>query len=142
MSFLGQKMEKSSSTTKNFLAPGKYAIDVEPILSRNRNNRVVHLDYLRHLKESVETLNEIVEKAKVDRPLDKSIVYACRYTKHSQELLEYAIGTCPKDYNQRDKKKKQGRADRPLVFGLRLFKTYDGRSLPALKFGEKVHRDS
>ncbi|GJU93755.1 retrovirus-related pol polyprotein from transposon TNT 1-94 [Tanacetum coccineum] len=86
------------------LAPGKYAIDVEPIPPRNRNNREVHLDYLRHLKESVETLREIVEEAKVERPLDRSIVSACRYTKHSQELLEYAIGTCPKDYNQRDKK--------------------------------------
>nr|GEX13896.1 integrase, catalytic region, zinc finger, CCHC-type, peptidase aspartic, catalytic [Tanacetum cinerariifolium] len=47
------------------LAPGKYAIDVEPIPPRNRNNREVHLDYLRHLKESVETLREIVEEAKV-----------------------------------------------------------------------------
>ncbi|GKD54412.1 hypothetical protein Tco_1287799 [Tanacetum coccineum] len=88
------------------LAPGKYAIDVEPIPPRNRNNRAVYLDYLRHLKESVETLREIVEEPKVKRPLDRLIVYACRYTKHSQELLEYAIGTCPKDYNQREKKRK------------------------------------
>ncbi|GKB33312.1 hypothetical protein Tco_0872713 [Tanacetum coccineum] len=125
MSFLGQKMEKSSSTTKNsqiqnkvksvnkdhvkptVLAPGKYAINVKPIPPRNRNNRAVHLDYLRHLKESVETLREIVKEAKVERPLDRPIVYAFRYTKHSQELLEYAIGTCLKDYNQQDKKKKQ-----------------------------------
>ncbi|GJX36591.1 retrovirus-related pol polyprotein from transposon TNT 1-94, partial [Tanacetum coccineum] len=34
------------------LAPGKYAIDVEPIPPRNRNNREVHLVYLKHLKES------------------------------------------------------------------------------------------
>ncbi|GKB89406.1 hypothetical protein Tco_0961678 [Tanacetum coccineum] len=93
------------------LAPGKYAIDVEPIPPRNRNNREVHLDYLKHLKESVETLREIVEEAKVERPLDRSIVFACRYTKHSQELLEYAIGTCPKDFNQRDKK----HAPTPLI---------------------------
>nr|GEU29676.1 retrovirus-related Pol polyprotein from transposon TNT 1-94 [Tanacetum cinerariifolium] len=32
------------------LAPGMYVIDVEPILPRNRNNREVHLDYLKHLK--------------------------------------------------------------------------------------------
>ncbi|GJY24390.1 retrovirus-related pol polyprotein from transposon TNT 1-94 [Tanacetum coccineum] len=107
-----QIQNKVKSVTKDHvkptvLAPGKYAIDVEPIPPRNRNNRAVHLDYLRHLKESVETLREIVEEAKVERPLDRSIVSACRYTKHSQELLEYAIGTCPKDYNQRDKKKKQ-----------------------------------
>ncbi|GJW63906.1 retrovirus-related pol polyprotein from transposon TNT 1-94 [Tanacetum coccineum] len=34
-----------------------------------------------------------------------------------------------------------GRTDRPLVFGLRLFKTYDRGSLAAQEFHEKVHRD-
>nr|GEX77060.1 hypothetical protein [Tanacetum cinerariifolium] len=86
------------------LAPAKYAIDVEPIVPRLRNNRETHLDYLKHLKESVETIREIVEEAKVVRPLDSSIVSACRYTKHSQELLEYAIGTCPQDSQKQDKK--------------------------------------
>nr|GEU62203.1 integrase, catalytic region, zinc finger, CCHC-type, peptidase aspartic, catalytic [Tanacetum cinerariifolium] len=93
------------------LAPGKYAIDVEPIVPRLRNNREAHLDYLRHLKESVETIRDIVEEAKVVRPLDSLIVYVCRYTKHSQELLEYAIGTCPQDSHQRDKK----HAPAPLI---------------------------
>ncbi|GKB65351.1 hypothetical protein Tco_0921537, partial [Tanacetum coccineum] len=88
----------------NVLAPRKYAIDVEPIPPRNRNNREVHLVYLRHLKESVDTLREIVEEAKVERPLDRSLAFACRYTKHSQELLEYVFGTCPKVFNQQDKK--------------------------------------
>ncbi|GJX16348.1 hypothetical protein Tco_0217180 [Tanacetum coccineum] len=88
----------------NVLAPGKYAIDVEPIPPRNRNNREVHLVYLRHLKESVDTLREIVEEAKVERPLDRSLAFACRYTKHSQELLEYVFGTCPKVFHQQDKK--------------------------------------
>ncbi|GKC62189.1 retrovirus-related pol polyprotein from transposon TNT 1-94 [Tanacetum coccineum] len=59
------------------LATGRYAIDVEPIPPLNRNNREVHLDYLKHLKESVETLREI--------------------------NLEYVIDTCLKDFNQRDK---------------------------------------
>ncbi|GJY58578.1 retrovirus-related pol polyprotein from transposon TNT 1-94 [Tanacetum coccineum] len=31
------------------------------------------------------------------------MVPACRYTKHSQELLEHVIGTCPKDFNPHDK---------------------------------------
>nr|GEZ27509.1 integrase, catalytic region, zinc finger, CCHC-type, peptidase aspartic, catalytic [Tanacetum cinerariifolium] len=79
------------------LAPRKYAIDVEPIVPRLRNNREAHLDYLRHLKESVKTIRDIVEEAKVVRPLDSLINYACRYTKHSQELLEYTIGTCQQD---------------------------------------------
>ncbi|GKF22415.1 hypothetical protein Tco_0074737, partial [Tanacetum coccineum] len=91
MSCLGQRMKR-------------YDIDVEPIPPRNRNNREAHLDYLKHLKESVETLREIVEEAKVERPLDRSLASSCLYTKHSQELLEYVIGTCPKDFNKRDKK--------------------------------------
>nr|GFA09718.1 hypothetical protein [Tanacetum cinerariifolium] len=76
-------------------ARDKHAIDVESIVPRLRNNRNAHLDYLMHLKESVERIRDIVEEAKVVRPLDRSIVSACRYTNHSQELLEYAIGTCP-----------------------------------------------
>ncbi|GJR20636.1 hypothetical protein Tco_0969163 [Tanacetum coccineum] len=92
-----------SSKTKSSCTR-KYAIDVQPIPHRNRNNRVVHLVYLKHLKESVETLREIVEEAKAERPLDRSLASACRYTKHSQELLEYVIDTCPKALNTRDNK--------------------------------------
>ncbi|GKD08915.1 hypothetical protein Tco_1188600, partial [Tanacetum coccineum] len=107
-----QIQNKVKSVTKDHVKPivlalGKYAIDVEPIPPCNRTNRAIQLDYLRHLKESVETLRKIVEEAKVERPIERSIVSACRYTKHSQKLVEYAIGTCLKDYNQRDKKKKQ-----------------------------------
>ncbi|GJX85124.1 retrovirus-related pol polyprotein from transposon TNT 1-94 [Tanacetum coccineum] len=99
------------SVKPRVFAPGRYAIDVEPIPPHNRNNREVHLHYLKHLKESVETLRQIVEEAKFERPLDRSLTSACLYTKHSQELLEYAIGTCPKDFIQRDKK----HAPTPLI---------------------------
>nr|GEU62499.1 retrovirus-related Pol polyprotein from transposon TNT 1-94 [Tanacetum cinerariifolium] len=92
------------SLTPKVLAPGMYAIDVEPIPPHLRNYREVHLDYLKHLKESVATLRERVEEAKVERPLDRSVVSAFLYTKHSHELLEYVIDTCPKDFNKRDKK--------------------------------------
>nr|GEW05989.1 integrase, catalytic region, zinc finger, CCHC-type, peptidase aspartic, catalytic [Tanacetum cinerariifolium] len=43
----------------------KHAVDVEPIVPRLRNNRDAHLDYLRNLKESVETIRDIVEEAKL-----------------------------------------------------------------------------
>ncbi|GJY98422.1 hypothetical protein Tco_0515332 [Tanacetum coccineum] len=86
------------------LAPGMYAIDVEPIPPRNRNNREVYLDYLKHLKESVKTFREIVEKARIEKPLDNALENACFYTKRSQELLEYVIGTCPKEFSKKDKK--------------------------------------
>ncbi|GJU65296.1 retrovirus-related pol polyprotein from transposon TNT 1-94 [Tanacetum coccineum] len=221
------------------LAPGKYAIDVEPIPPRNRNNREVHLVYLKHLKESVETLHEIVEEAKTERPLDRSIASACRVnsytdasrsqprsnTKKNRILSTKSVNmkkveehpktikcslnttnrvdssisskrtvinlnshsvcqTCNKclisanrdmcvvtylhsvnatpsvknDVHKvkqvwKPKQVKQvwkptgnilttvGRTDRPLVFGLRLFKTYDRGSLAAQEFRKKVHRD-
>nr|GEU72028.1 Ty3/gypsy retrotransposon protein [Tanacetum cinerariifolium] len=69
----------------------------------SENNREIHLDYLKHLKKSVETLREIVEEARVERPLDRSLEFAFHYTKHSQELLEYVIDTCSKYFNKRDK---------------------------------------
>ncbi|GJZ44980.1 hypothetical protein Tco_0592576 [Tanacetum coccineum] len=68
------------------LASGRYLIDVEPIPPRLKKNREVHLHYIERLKENVETLREIIEDAKVERPLDTSLASACRYTKHSQEL--------------------------------------------------------
>ncbi|GKA18715.1 hypothetical protein Tco_0698630 [Tanacetum coccineum] len=67
---------------RNVISP-RYAIDVKPIPPRSRNNREVHLDYLKHLKESVETLRKIVKEAKVERPLDRSLASACLYTKNS-----------------------------------------------------------
>ncbi|GJS60953.1 hypothetical protein Tco_0655737 [Tanacetum coccineum] len=77
------KETHSKSVKPRVLAPSRYAIDVEPIPPHNRNNREVHLHYLKHLKKSVETLREIVEEAKVERPLDRSLASACLYTKHS-----------------------------------------------------------
>ncbi|GKC46085.1 retrovirus-related pol polyprotein from transposon TNT 1-94, partial [Tanacetum coccineum] len=85
------------------LAPGRYPIDLDPISPRLKKNREVHLYYIKRLKESVETLHEIVEDAKIERPLDTYLASAFRYTKHSQELLEYVIGTCPKDFVPCDK---------------------------------------
>ncbi|GJZ49062.1 hypothetical protein Tco_0603252 [Tanacetum coccineum] len=102
---------RDKSVKPRVLALSRYAIDVEPIPPHNRNNREVHLHYLKHLKESVETLRKIVEEAKVERPLDSSLASASLYTKHSQELLEYAIGTCPKDFTQQDEK----HAPTPLI---------------------------
>nr|GEW02614.1 retrovirus-related Pol polyprotein from transposon TNT 1-94 [Tanacetum cinerariifolium] len=65
-----QILDKVNRVSKDHVKPKvlareKYAIDVEPIVPRLRNNREAHLDYLRHLKESVETIRDIVEEAKV-----------------------------------------------------------------------------
>nr|GEW65779.1 hypothetical protein [Tanacetum cinerariifolium] len=88
----------------NVLAPGMYAIDVEPILPHNRNDWEAHLDYLKHLKVSVKTLREIVKEARFEKPLNNALEYSCFYTKRSPELLEYVIGTCPNEFIKRDKK--------------------------------------
>nr|GEV62320.1 copia protein [Tanacetum cinerariifolium] len=81
----------SDVATPKVSAGDKYSIDVEPIPPRIRNNREVHLDYFKHFTKSVKTLREIVEEAKIERPLDRSLGSACLYTKHSQELLEYIV---------------------------------------------------
>ncbi|GJX58174.1 hypothetical protein Tco_0289564 [Tanacetum coccineum] len=94
----------SDSVKPKVLAPGMYAIDVKPIPHPLKNNRSAHLNYISHLKESVETVREIVEEARVVKPLDNALNYVCQYTKLSQELLEYVIGTCPKSFNERDNK--------------------------------------
>ncbi|GJW73986.1 retrovirus-related pol polyprotein from transposon TNT 1-94, partial [Tanacetum coccineum] len=65
------------------LAPGMYAIDVKPIPHPLKNNRSAHLNYISHLKESVEIVREIVEEARVVKPLDNALNYACHYTKLS-----------------------------------------------------------
>ncbi|GJU88913.1 retrovirus-related pol polyprotein from transposon TNT 1-94 [Tanacetum coccineum] len=94
----------SDSVKPKVLAPSMYTIDVKPIPHPLKNNRSAHLNYINHLKESVETIREIVEEARVVKPLDNALTYACQYTKLSQELLEYVIGTCPKSFNERDNK--------------------------------------
>nr|GEU33668.1 integrase, catalytic region, zinc finger, CCHC-type, peptidase aspartic, catalytic [Tanacetum cinerariifolium] len=48
-------------------ARDKHAIDVELIVPCLRNNMDAHLDYLRHLKESVETIYDIIKEAKVPK---------------------------------------------------------------------------
>nr|GEX82827.1 integrase, catalytic region, zinc finger, CCHC-type, peptidase aspartic, catalytic [Tanacetum cinerariifolium] len=141
--------EMHDNVQPNYLVDSytRYTSDSNMIL----NNREVHLDYLKHLKESIATLREIVKEARAVRPLDISLASACLYTKHSQMLVEYLVGTCLKDFSKRDTKQattplnrkkqvtfeNQCHTDRPLVFGLRLLNTYDRGSLTAQEFYEK-----
>ncbi|GKB88967.1 hypothetical protein Tco_0961239 [Tanacetum coccineum] len=78
---------------RNVISP-RHAIDVEPIPLHNRNNRELHLYYLKHLKESVETLRKIVEEAKVERPLDSvslNLLSQTRKLSHSTMELRSLI---------------------------------------------------
>ncbi|GJR97612.1 hypothetical protein Tco_0269786, partial [Tanacetum coccineum] len=83
------KVAARTSVKTKVLAPGMYVIDVEPIPPRLKNNRNAHLTYINHLKESVEIVKEIVEEARVVKPLDNVLNHACQYTKLSQELVEF-----------------------------------------------------
>ncbi|GKD09911.1 hypothetical protein Tco_1189596 [Tanacetum coccineum] len=99
---------KTQGVTSNVKPPKvsafeKYAIDVELIPPRQRNNRVVHHGYLNCLKDTLDTLREIVEEARSELPSDSNLDYACVYTKQSQELLANASASCPKVVNKQDK---------------------------------------
>ncbi|GJU87129.1 retrovirus-related pol polyprotein from transposon TNT 1-94 [Tanacetum coccineum] len=108
-SLKSQLRSKEHCLTSDYVKPkvlalGMYAIDVKPVPHPLKNNKSAHLNYISHLKESVEVVREIVEEARIVKPLDISLNYVCRYTKLSQELLECVIGTCPKSFNERDNK--------------------------------------
>ncbi|GKG18893.1 hypothetical protein Tco_0375992, partial [Tanacetum coccineum] len=68
-SLKAQLRSKESCFTSDYvkpkvLVPGMYAINVKPIPHPLKNNRSAHLNYISHLKESVETVREIVEEAR------------------------------------------------------------------------------
>ncbi|GJZ25324.1 hypothetical protein Tco_0569577 [Tanacetum coccineum] len=50
--------------------------------------------YHRHTQEQANTLQELVEQAKVKQPLDKELDFACKYATRIQELLVYIQDTC------------------------------------------------
>ncbi|GKC23932.1 hypothetical protein Tco_1026082 [Tanacetum coccineum] len=77
-----------NSVKPKVLAPGMYAINVVPIAPRLKNNMNAHVDYINHLKERVGAVCEIVEEARIAKPIDNALDFACRYIKLSQELLE------------------------------------------------------
>nr|GEY31293.1 hypothetical protein [Tanacetum cinerariifolium] len=81
----------SNDATPKVPACAKYAIDVQPIPPRQRKNRVVHHYYLNGLRDTLDTLREIVEEAISKRPSDNNLDYAHVYTKRPQELLENVV---------------------------------------------------
>nr|GEU44603.1 reverse transcriptase domain-containing protein [Tanacetum cinerariifolium] len=68
------------------------------VSSTTRNNREVHLDYLKHLKESVATLREIVDEARVEKPFDSSLASACR-----EKGATAASGSKPRSNTKKDR---------------------------------------
>nr|GEY38342.1 hypothetical protein [Tanacetum cinerariifolium] len=101
---LSERIAELKSENSNL--QNKIQNDDHNVMVQSRGNTI------RELREKISRLTkkhrdaDLIhdQEAKVERPLDRSLASACLYTKHSQELLEYVIGTCPKDFNQRDKK--------------------------------------
>ncbi|GJR63389.1 hypothetical protein Tco_1505551 [Tanacetum coccineum] len=77
---------------------------VKPIPPRLKNNRNAHLTYINHLKESVETVREIVEEARVVKPLDNVLNYACQYTSRSSGIGRLLLALAHKISPIRDNK--------------------------------------
>nr|GEU80960.1 integrase, catalytic region, zinc finger, CCHC-type, peptidase aspartic, catalytic [Tanacetum cinerariifolium] len=123
----------------------------KPIKALTMNNKDVHLDYLMHLKESVETIRDIVEEAKVKTnvPVSPPIrVNSCPNASRSQprsntkkNRISPAKGVNKLSVEDQPRKNKshlrisnrvdssshlKRRTDRPLVFGLRLPKHMTG----------------
>ncbi|GJX64031.1 retrovirus-related pol polyprotein from transposon TNT 1-94 [Tanacetum coccineum] len=113
------------------LAPGMYAIDVKPIPHPLKNNRSAHLNYISHLKESVETVREIVEEARVTSGLEATgklfadIGYQWRPTGKKLTLGKLDCGSQWRPTGKKCLGKYASRTGHALVSGLRLLKTYD-----------------
>ena len=81
----------------------KHAINAVSIPATLRKNKTAHYDYLVYIKDSLNMLRETVEEGRIANPLDSAIADACFPTNRSQELLEYAIVTCPKINSKQDR---------------------------------------
>ncbi|GJS31036.1 hypothetical protein Tco_0491656 [Tanacetum coccineum] len=77
------------------IAPGIFKLDLEPLAPRVLNNRVAHIDYIKHSREHADTLREIVKHARALRPLDSELDSTCKIVQRIQEVLVYVKSTCP-----------------------------------------------
>nr|GEW49749.1 putative reverse transcriptase domain-containing protein [Tanacetum cinerariifolium] len=95
LSKLKGKAVVNEAVSLHSIDPSLLKIDVAPLAPKLLNNRTAHTDYLRHTPEETTTLREIVESERLLNPLNTSLDYACKYTKHIQELLIILEQTCP-----------------------------------------------
>ncbi|GJZ88709.1 hypothetical protein Tco_0660491, partial [Tanacetum coccineum] len=50
------------------IAPGMFKLDIEPMSHRLKNNRKAHEDYLKKIKENLDTIRGLVERARQQNP--------------------------------------------------------------------------
>nr|GEU54030.1 retrovirus-related Pol polyprotein from transposon TNT 1-94 [Tanacetum cinerariifolium] len=85
------------------LAPGLLRIESEPINTYFKNNRSVHRDYLKVIKEHVETLQDLLKHARALNSTYENLYYACKFVQRIQELLVYVSASCPFSQNGNEK---------------------------------------
>ncbi|GJW95178.1 integrase, catalytic region, zinc finger, CCHC-type containing protein [Tanacetum coccineum] len=77
------------------IAPGMFKLNLEPLALKVLKNKDAHLEYIKHSREHVDILREIVKSAKALSPLDSNLDSACKYVQRIQEVLVYIRDTCP-----------------------------------------------
>nr|GEZ78155.1 integrase, catalytic region, zinc finger, CCHC-type, peptidase aspartic, catalytic [Tanacetum cinerariifolium] len=75
--------------------PELLKIDAAPLALKLQNNMTAHNDYLKHTQEETDTLRAIVKNERLLNLLNTFLDYACKYTKHIQDLLIILKQTCP-----------------------------------------------
>lgn len=93
-------VDSCDHASNNVHVCSKYSCDVVDVALPLRNNKLVHSNYLRYLKECLVILRETIEEDRITKPFDDVVIDACFLTNRAQELLEYAISTCPKNDNK------------------------------------------
>nr|GEY63968.1 hypothetical protein [Tanacetum cinerariifolium] len=76
LSKLKAKAVVNEAVTLQPIDPDLLRIDVAPLATKLRNNRIAHYDYLKHIQEETATLREIVENERLINPLNTSLDYA------------------------------------------------------------------
>nr|GFA16084.1 hypothetical protein [Tanacetum cinerariifolium] len=138
----------TEAVSLNPIDPTLLQVDVAPLVPKLVRIGQLTLITLGDTQEEAATLREIVESERLLSLLNTSLAYACKYTRRIQELLMILQQTCPSITHLGTKlvpvtpmnKTKQIRRglNRPLVFGLWLFKAHDRRLLSAHQFCTEV----
>ncbi|GJW58846.1 retrovirus-related pol polyprotein from transposon TNT 1-94 [Tanacetum coccineum] len=68
------------------IAPGMFKLDIKPLSHGLKNNRDAHEEYLKKTIENTDTIRGLVERARKPNPSEPLLDYACKFTKHVQEL--------------------------------------------------------
>ncbi|GJT64650.1 hypothetical protein Tco_1016130 [Tanacetum coccineum] len=75
-------------TNATIIAPGMFKLDIEPLSHRLKNNMDAHEDYMKKTIENTNTIRGLVERTRKQNPSEPHLDYACKFTKHVQELSQ------------------------------------------------------